>query len=396
MRHGAGWATIALIYVATLASMAMVGVVAALTGDLGSAMGVTHQAIGLALAMFSLPSALGAIFCGGLVDRIGARRVIIGSLALCTLADGAVLAVRSSVMLSVALGLGGVGFTGISVAAPAMIVRALSGDRQVRAMSLWSTYAPTGFALGLLIGAPFAGTGNWPVALAMHGLMVAVLALVAFSLPEVARERAIGIRAQWAGFLLALRSPAVLRLAVAVAVPSALSYGTSLIAPTYFGQVYGTSMGTSATVVAAVKGAAMVLCGWLTGALLTRLSNWKALFAGLALLGVVGQAVIFWPGSGLIAASAGLFFWLVAFSGLGAVAMAQLPVVVSSHVQGGAASGVVGQAVSILSFMAPSVYFGMGAWSGYVAVAGAGLLVAAVALPGGMGGRLDAAWSKMP
>lgn len=392
MKSEAGWATIALIYVATLASMAMVGVVAALTGDLGPAMGVTRQAIGLALAMFSLPSALGAIFCGGLVDRIGARTVIIGSLALCALADGTVLAGRSAGMLSFALGLGGVGFTGISVAAPAMIVRALSGGRQVRALSLWSTYAPTGFAAGLLIGAPFAGTGHWQAPLGLHGLIMAALAALAFTLPRVEREAAIGFGAQWAGFVQALRSAAVLRLALAVAIPSALSYGTSLIAPTYFGQVYGTTMGTSATVVAVVKGAAMIFCGLLTGALLTRLSNWHALFVGLALLGVVAQAAIFWPGSGLLAATAGLFVWLVAFSGLGAVAMAQLPLVVATQApgrpaMGGAASGLVGQAVSILSFLAPSIYFGMGAWTGYVVLAGAGLLVAALAIPRRAGAR---------
>ena len=62
MTREPGWETIALIYIATLASMAMVGVVAALTADLGPPMGVTRHAIGLALAMFSLPSAIGAIF----------------------------------------------------------------------------------------------------------------------------------------------------------------------------------------------------------------------------------------------------------------------------------------------------------------------------------------------
>ena len=307
--------------------------------------------------------------------------MITGSLALGALADAGVLASHSAGMFGIALGVGGVGFTGISVAAPAMIVGALTSGRQVRAMSLWSTYAPTGFAAGLLIGAPFAGTGNWQVPFCLHGFALAALAALSFRLPRVKRDNAAGLHAQWIALGQALRSVAALRLALAVAIPSALSYGTSLIAPTYFGQVYGTTMGTSATVVAAVKGTAMIVCGVLTGALLTRLSNWRALFVSLALLGAVAQAGIFWPGSGLLVATAGLFVWLVAFGGMGAVAMAQLPLVVTTSASGGAVSGLVGQAVSILSFLAPSIYFGMGSWTGYVFVAGGGLLVAVVAIP---------------
>lgn len=376
-----GWPLIALTYLATAASLGMVGVAAALTADLGTAMHVARNDVGLALAMFSLPSAIGGVFCGGLVDRVGAKRVIVVSALVCALGAGLVAWGGSLSLLMTALAVGGVGFTGISVAAPALLVGATAGRRQVRAMSLWSTYAPTGFAMGLLLAAPFAGTGRWQPAFLIYGVIMLALFAALLLLPRVKTAAAPHWKEQLSSFARVFRDPAVVLLAVAVAVPSALSYGTSLIAPSYLAQVHGTSMGASATVVAAIKGLAMVLCGLMTGALLTRRLNRKLLFAGLAVLGMASQGVLFWPGSGFAMASLGLFGWLVAFSGMGAVAMAQLPAVVTSPSRSGAASGLIGQGVSVLSFLAPSIYFGMAGWMGFVAIACVGLILAGLALP---------------
>ncbi|SFF79048.1 Sugar phosphate permease [Novosphingobium sp. CF614] len=382
-----GWLLIALTYLATAASMGMVGVAAALTADLGVAMHVARNDVGLALAMFSLPSAIGGVFCGGLVDRAGAKRVIVVSAFVCALGAGLAAWGASLSLLMLALAVSGVGFTGISVAAPALLVGATAGRRQVRAMSLWSTYAPTGFAMGLLLAAPFAGTGRWQPAFLIYGAIMLVLFAALMALPHVKTAAAPHWKKQLSSFASVFRERDVILLTVAVAVPSALSYGTSLIAPLYLAQVHGTSMGASATTVAAIKGVAMVLCGLMTGALLTRRLNRKLLFAGLAGLGMASQALLFWPGSGFALASLGLFGWLVAFSGMGAVAMAQLPVVVASPSRSGAASGLIGQGISVLSFLAPSIYFGMNGWMGFVAIACVGLIVAGLALPIARGRR---------
>ncbi|QSR19618.1 hypothetical protein CA833_20925 [Novosphingobium sp. KA1] len=376
-----GWLAIVLVYVSTVASMAMVGVAAALTIDLGAAMHVPRHEVGLALSMFSLPSALGAVFCGGLVDRWGARRIMIGSAVLGAIAALVVVLGGGFAMLTLALAVAGIGFTGISVAAPALLVSATTGHRQVRAMSLWSTYAPTGFAVGLLLAAPFAGTGHWQPAFLAYGALMLILALASFRLPAVRTAGAMPWREQLGSFAGVFREAGIVRLACAVSVPSALSYGTSLIAPAYLAEVHGTSLAASATVVAAVKGVAMIVCGLVTGAMLTRRFDRRLLFVMLALLGVAAQFIVFWPGSGFVGATVGLFGWLVAFSGMGAVAMAQLSQVLRDPSQSGAASGLVGQAISVLSFLAPSIYFGMSGWSGFVLLAGLGLLLATLALP---------------
>jgi predicted MFS family arabinose efflux permease len=360
--------------------MACVGIVAALTLDLSDAIGVSRQEIGIALSVFSLPSALGALICGGIVDRVGARNVILFSCVAAAIGDLITLLHADMTTLTLSLAINGIGFTGISVAAPALIVTSSTGAQRTRAMSIWSTYAPTAFALGLLIGAPFAGSGRWVPPLAIHATLMALLAVASLSLPQVATHASQSLADQFRSLASLFRQVRVLRLAIVVAVPSALSYGTSLISPTYIAQAHGATMGTSATAVAAIKGGAMLLCGIATGALLSRSINSLLLFAGLAVIGLTAQVAIFWPGSTFLFAVIGLFAWLIAFGGMSAIAMSLLPSVVKTPSQTGIASGFVGQALSILSFFAPSIYFGMNQWSGYVMLAGGGLLVSTLAL----------------
>jgi predicted MFS family arabinose efflux permease len=376
-----GWPGIVLIYLATVLSMAAVGVVAALTLDLAGAFGVSKKAIGLALSMYSLPSALAAIFCGGIIDRFGPRRVILAGCALAVLGDLAAVALPTLTGLTLSLLVSGIGYTGINVAAPTMFVSAATGSRRVRAMSLWSTYAPTGFALGLLIGAPFAGGAHWSAPLLIHSGLMALAAIGAASLlPVLPSAEGVSL-ADPLRSLAGVFEPKVLRLALTAAIPCALSYGTSLVAPAYLAQAHGVAMGESATGVAVMKGVAMALCGLASGALLARRPNIPRLFTGLALLGAAAQVAVFYPGPSFGLAVIGLGAWLVAYGGLAATAMSLLPTVVRSGAQTGAAAGLVSQAMSIFSFLAPTVYFGLQAWSDYVLLAAAGLAVSVVAVP---------------
>jgi len=390
-----GWTVLVLAYALTLASMAQVGVVAALTLDLAAALRLDGAQVGQALALFSLPSALLAVPCGAWVDRVGARRVLVWSGLAGGLADALAVAGGTAGALNAALLLAGLAFTGISVAAPAFLALAYRGAQQVRAMALWSTYAPAGFALGLVLGAPFAQSGQWMLPLVLHGVLLGGLGLGAMALPRLTGPRlsvaqATGARAAWRNVGAVLARPRVLRLSLAAAVPSAISYGTSLVAPAWLAKVHGTSMAQSATVVAAAKGVAMMLGGLAAGAILARAGSRRMLFALLALAGVTAQALLFWPGGSLALASIALFAWLLAYSGLGAVAMAQLPGLAQSLAPPdgadpagpqGIVSGIVGQAISLLSFLAPAIYFGMADWTGYVLIAVCGLVLAALALP---------------
>ncbi len=135
--------------------------------------------------MFSLPSALLFAAVGGsIIDQFrGPRPAMIVSALICIAGDAVAFAAPSTLVLNIALLLSGLGFAGISVAGPAMIVTTSQGRVEVKAMSLWSTYAPTGFALGLLLAAPFATTSPSGLPLGLHTALTAAAVAGGFLLP---------------------------------------------------------------------------------------------------------------------------------------------------------------------------------------------------------------------
>jgi MFS family permease len=381
----AGWPAVVVIYLYTVLSMATVGMVASLTQDFATALAAPQKRIGLAIAMFSAPSALLAAAGGAIIDRLGARPAMLVCAGVSLVADAAAFSAHSTLALNLALLLAGLGFAGISVAAPAMIVTTLKGPLQVRAMSLWSTYAPTGFALGLLLAAPFAGTGRWGMAIGLHGFLMALaLAAGALLLPArpISRRASASLHQRLKDLAGAVADRRVLRLALAVALPSAISYGASLLAPSYLARVHHLGIGASSIAVALAKAGAMIICGLVMGQLLAHRINRKALYALFCAVGLVAQLAVFYPGDTFVLAAAGLVAWLIAYGGMAAIGMATLPLVIRDPAHSGAASGLIGQGVSVASFLTPAVYFGMPHWPGFILAACIGLAVSLLALPG--------------
>lgn len=374
-------------YLLTILSMATVGVIVPSMGRYATALSTTPAAIGFAISLFSVPSAVLATLGGGLIDQIGAKRALLLSAAAAIAGDILAHAAPNLPLFDVALLLAGIGFAGISVAAPALLMHMLAGGERIRAMSLWSTYAPTGFAIGLLIATPFADGAGWRSAMLVHaGLMALALGLGTMLLPAAAAGEARAgqpIVRRLTQTLAIFRDGPVVRLAIAVALPNAVSYGTSLVAPSYLARVHDISVAASSGMVAFAKIFAMIVGGTMMGALLARRVSSLLLFAIMAAVGVAAQFLLYLPASGFPLATCALILWLFAFGGMSGTAMAMLPAVVGDPTRNGAASGLVGQFISIASFLAPSVYFAMAWWPGFVLIAVAGLAVALAALPAG-------------
>jgi predicted MFS family arabinose efflux permease len=284
-----------------------------------------------------------------------------------------------------ALLLGGLGFAGACVAGPCLLIAALEGRARTRAMSFFATFAPTGYAAGLLLAVPFSGTEGWRSALLTHAALTltAFLALL-WCLPRV---RSVGNERpgprSWESILSVIRNARALRLAVAVALPNVVSYGTSLAAPSYLARVHHLTIGTSSAAVATAKIVAMVIGGLSIGQLLSRSMNASLLYGVMVLVGASAQAVLFFPESGITASTGALVVWLFAFGGMSGGAMTLLPAVVRDPSRSGAASGLVNQFISVGSFTAPSIWLSMQSWTQYVFLAVCCLLVAFIALPAG-------------
>ncbi|HWI86473.1 MAG TPA: MFS transporter [Sphingomonas sp.] len=375
-------------YLLTLFSMATIGAIAPLVGKLAIAANASTAQVGFGIALYSVPSALLSGLIGLLADKWGAIRILVGSSLLAAAATFYLNQATSLFELWLGLFGAGMGFCGVVVSAPALIIERLGGNPRARWLSLWSTYGPAGFAIGLLLTAPFAEGQYWRAGLLIDGLLLMAGAAVAMCVPSSAdrstgRAKASG---QTFGAILALVHDArIIRLALAISLPTGISYGTSLLMPSYLANVYGVTIATASGVVALAKLIIVMAGGLISGWLLARRVSAKPLFLALALTGFIAQLILYFPGSGFAPAVAALAVWLFTYAAMCGIAMALLPSLLGDEATSGAASGLVSQAISCTSFLGSVVYFSGASWPVFVVIAAIGLTIAFAFLPGGAG-----------
>lgn len=378
IRRGASLACFGL----TTLSMATVGLLVPLIGTMAAATGVSSAQLGMALSLFSLPSAFGSILSGQLCDRYGARRLLLGGALMAIAADALLFVTMSAWVFGLALLLAGVAFSMVVVSAPALLIALLDGGARAKALSLWVTYAPVGVALGLLLAAPFVGQQNWRWVMAVHAALLALATLgggrVFGGAEPGPADRSVPALHDLVALL---RERTILRLGAALAVPAALSYGTSLLAPSYIAKVHHVGLGSAAISVALAKIAVVLSGGLFTGWILSRDAHPGRTFNRLWLLGLAGQALLFYPASGFVAGIAGFGLWLFAYAGISATAMTMLPVLFPTRQSMGLANGMISQMTSCASFLAPIVYFAPLAWWVFPAIALGAMALSLIALP---------------
>lgn len=102
---------------------------------------------GFAVSCVMLPSALAGWTFGAIVDRFGARRVALVGLLLSAAASATAAADLSFVALVLVRVVEGTGYTLLVIAATVLVVQ-LAPSQSALALSVWSSFAPIGFALG--------------------------------------------------------------------------------------------------------------------------------------------------------------------------------------------------------------------------------------------------------
>lgn len=376
--------TLVLVYAIGLGSMAMVGMLSPLTAIVGRDLASGPAAIGWTISLFSLPAAITSTLGGGLVDRLGPRRVLILAPFLLALADLGMVQARALWLFDLSMVLAGIAYVGVLNGGAAMLMTTLGGSLRARGMSLWATYAPAGFSAGLLLAALVAQWTSWRVAFAAHGAVMLACVAGAALLPRAARAPGTAPRSPLMQLRAGVTNPVLLLLALAAALPNMVSYGTSLVAAGWLARAHDVSLAASAGIVAGAKILAVLAGSTVTGALLARAVRPLRLFAAMALVGVLAQALLFVPASPLVAAVAGLMGWVFAFGALSGICMALLPRVAeqasTAGMGAGLGAGIVNQFVSLASFLTPAIYFGLGSWHAWVAVATAALLLGLGAL----------------
>ncbi len=156
-------------------------------------LGITYAALGLVMTVFFVATAVVQMPVGFLVDRIGARRVLIAGLLL---QSGAVALAGLSGTYSALLVLFLVAGLGNAVFHPAdfaILSATVRESRLGRAFGVHTFGGSIGFAAAPLTMVLFAGLWNWRVALVVAGMIGIVTALtIAFS-GDTLRDHAAGV-----------------------------------------------------------------------------------------------------------------------------------------------------------------------------------------------------------
>lgn len=381
------WGSVWLVYFYSILCMASVGKLVPIEADLERAFGATPAGVGFAISLVSVCSAIAATIGGGIIDRIGPRLAIIVTSVILVGCNLLSFFSTSMFMLDTARLIEGIEFIGIIVAAPALIMATTTGQRQVRAMTLWSTYTPTGYTLGLLLAVPFAGTPAWRWTFLVHGALFGVAALLGGLLPEIPRDPERDARkprrARFADLFAIYGEADPWKLSVSNALLVSIGLGTSTVVPAYFARTHHISVSTSSTILA-VANLAMIVGALAVGYLLTRGARAIYLYIAITLGGMASGALLYAPWITFSFAISALLVWLLTTGAAVAILMALLPKVVRDPSRGGAAAGLVGQVMAFTNFVTPPLYLSMLARKSalpLVALVLSGWLVSLVFLP---------------
>lgn len=242
------------------------------------------------MAAFAVVGAAIGAPIGLAVDRLGTRRVAVTSMVVLSIgaALGAVVSAPPALLATRVLE--GLGFVGITVAAPALIAAVAQADARKRAMAWWATFMPVGMTL-VMLAAPLLGAigwrGFWWVNAA---LLIACAAMLAWGTRTVRASRAVAPSPIAADIRAAAAAPGPWVLAGLFAAFSAAFFALFSFLPTYLVERLGMAADTagmwSAAAVAA-GAAGNLLCGRL---LVRGLPHALVLFVAFGILSVCGAA----------------------------------------------------------------------------------------------------------
>jgi FSR family fosmidomycin resistance protein-like MFS transporter len=185
--------------------------------------GVPYVALGLVMSVFYAASGLGQTVSGFLVDRFGARRVLLCGM---TLLAGAIatqgLAPTYWAMLPVAL-VAGLGNSVFHPADYSIFNASVSGPRLARAYSIHSMLGNIGWVLGPVVVGTVAGVAGWRMALFVAGALA-----LAGTLVVTVATRPLGGHRELTGRAAAQPLAADVRLLLSAPILMAFAYFTLL------------------------------------------------------------------------------------------------------------------------------------------------------------------------
>ena len=310
------WGIAVLAILAGVIAATQIGKVPPSMSVLGAEFAVGMVALGWIASIFNATGALLGLPFGALSDGFGHRKVLI--ISLWTIAAGSLLGAFTDnyTMLFLTRILEGIGYLGVIVAAPSLIVEATNPRDFGLALGLWSSFLPFGFATMMVTSPWFLETIGWQGLWLFNAAILAVFALIftiatrdLSTLPN-RQEEPPTLRLGQAFGVARLAGPWLLVLALMAY--TLQWFGLNAWMPTFFAGTLGYTLGGAASLSALVvfaNGPGAVFGSWL---LHRGWANWFLTVLGCGFMGVIGFLVF----SDFVAD--GAKFWLaLAFSFLG-------------------------------------------------------------------------------
>lgn len=351
-----GWPSIVVVYIMGLLAVSSLVVMLPLQADFVGKLDYSVTQYGLLLGVIGLPAAALATFSGGLVDRWGARTMLITSavigiipnLAYATLSDIRILLplrILEGFALSITLAAG-----------PALIMRTTSQKRQIAAMTFWSTATPAAISVGMLLGGSYAGTAFWRQAFLVFAGTLAAAAVLAVFLPRLdsVRMKREPFVAQIRAMILGYRQTGAVKLGIALLLTASVSLGLNSILPVYLSQTHAISIASAANLIAGAN-LAMIVGAALLAVLVARGVAPRHVVAALAVGAVAFAGFVVWPATAVGTVAMAFAGWSFVVGAAQAAIFAVLPRVVDPT-SPGLATGVLNQLASLSSFVAPLTF----------------------------------------
>lgn len=330
--------------------------------------GVPLGMAGFAVSCVMLPGALAGWSFGAASDRFGAKRVAITGLAVAAVASLLSGVATNFAFLLVVRIVEGVGYTLLVVAATVIAAGLLPG-RSALALSVWSSFAPIGFALGQWAAAFAAGAFPLKAIGIVHAaaLCAAALALWVAVAPHAASP------AKPVQTWHVLRHAPARRTALAFGATCAVLLAAVALAPVVLASRSGLPVAEVAALTALaalVSIVGRIAPGWALGrgAAPLALFAWASVVAALAIVATLALPLALWFALVVFAV------FQIAAGALPGVLSAMIPHVSPAPGELGSTSGLCTQMINVGNLLGPPLALAVYAVAG--ADAAAGLLVA--------------------
>ncbi len=233
--------------------------------------GVSFAALGLILTLINVSGAVVQIPVGFLVDRVGAKSLLVGGLLIKTFALGAMAFTDSYQMLLVLAVLAGIGHSVFHPADYAILMSSVDESRIGRAFSIHTASGNAGSAIAPLLILLIAAQWGWKFALVSIALFGAITALAIILQTNVIRDH-VGAKKKKSGAptgsgavdaIKLLLKPNILILYMFFFITAMITVGVNSFTVTALTQLHGTSltMAGSALTSFLVGGLAGILIG---------------------------------------------------------------------------------------------------------------------------------------